>query len=326
MINRGKLLSACVIGAVCCASAVGLAQKKDTKPKAAPGKKEAAGPTLVIVNGVNIAETDLQREFRIKQVPEKDREGLRTKVLNDLIDARLIEQFLASRKTTASKQEIDEYVNRIRELAKKRGGDPDKALAELGYTPDTLRDQFALPLAWKKHVERIITAEKMREYFSKHRPEYDGTQVRASQILIQPEDRADDSRMKAAEEKLAAIRTEIAAGKIKFADAAKQHSDAPSKVQGGDVGWFPYRGKMPEDFSREAFALKTGEMSQPFRSPFGIHLLLATERRPGDLSLEDVRDEVLADLSRDLWTQTASDLRKSAKIEWKTKESTKAVP
>jgi parvulin-like peptidyl-prolyl isomerase len=77
---------------------------------------------------------------------------------------------------------------------------------------------------------------------------------------------------------------------------------------------------MPEEFSRAAFGLKVGEISRPFRTPFGVHLCLVTERRPGDLSLEDVREEVLKRLSQELWDQTVVELRKAAKIEWKVEE------
>ena len=99
--------------------------------------------------------------------------------------------------------------------------------------------------------------------------------------------------------------------------AAREHSAAPSKEQGGDVGEFPYVGKMPARFSREAFGLEVGEISQPFRTPYGMELCLVTSREPGDLSLEDVRDDVLARLSQEMWKQTIAEMRKEAKIEWK---------
>src|SRR6185436_2702944 len=113
------------------------------------------------------------------------------------------------------------------------------------------------------------------------------------------------------------LRKEIVGKKLTFEEAARKHSQAPSKEQGGDVGDFPYAGKMFAQFSRQAFALEVGEISQPFRTPYGMELCLVTERTPGDLSLEDVRDDVVARLSQEMWKQTIADLRKDAKIEWK---------
>jgi parvulin-like peptidyl-prolyl isomerase len=74
---------------------------------------------------------------------------------------------------------------------------------------------------------------------------------------------------------------------------------------------------MPVQLTREVFRLNVGEVSQPFRTSWGVHLCLVTDRKPGDLSLEDVRDEVLARMSQDLWNETIAELRKTAKIEWK---------
>jgi peptidyl-prolyl cis-trans isomerase C len=242
-----------------------------------------------------------------------------------MIDAKLIQQFLESRDTRASKQELDAQVNRIRDAAKQRNADPDKALAELGYTPESLREEFAIPLAWQHHFDRAVTAARLKAYFDEHRAEFDGTKVKASHIIIRLHPSDDEQAWKDAEAKLSDIRKQIVKKEISFYEAAHEYSQAPSKEEGGDVGEFPFVGKMPEQFSREAFRLKVGEMSQPFRSKFGVHLCVVTGRKPGDLSLEDVRDEVLARLSQEMWKQTVADMRKTAKIEWKVERTASAV-
>jgi parvulin-like peptidyl-prolyl isomerase len=75
---------------------------------------------------------------------------------------------------------------------------------------------------------------------------------------------------------------------------------------------------MPEQLSREAFRLKVGEVGQPFTSKFGVHLIMATDRKPGDLSLEDIREDVLTRMSQEMREKLAAEMRKDAKIEWKT--------
>jgi len=281
-----------------------------------PAGSKAAERVLVIVNGDKITEADLVRRMTTRQVPLEDRERVRGAYLEKLIDMRLIQQFLASRKTTATKQEIDEQVKLVRENARKSGRDPDKVLAESGYTPEALREELALPIAWKHHLDRAVTPESLKKYFEEHRSEFDGTQVRARQIFLKTA-RGDDEAMADAETRLGLLRKDIVSKKITFEEAAREHSEAPSRDEGGDVGLFPYSGKMPQEFSREAFRLKVGEVSQPFRSRYGVHLCLVTEREPGDLSLEDVREEVLAHLSRELQDEMTAELRKKAKIEWK---------
>ena len=53
------------------------------------------------------------------------------------------------------------------------------------------------------------------------------------------------------------------------------------------------------------------------RSQFGVHLLMATERIAGQLSLEDVRGKIVDQLSQQMWDDEAERLRSDADIEWR---------
>jgi parvulin-like peptidyl-prolyl isomerase len=72
------------------------------------------------------------------------------------------------------------------------------------------------------------------------------------------------------------------------------------------------------DVCEVVFALKKDEVSQPFRTPFGVHLYTVTEIRPGNLSLEDVRPAVIRRLSTEMWDKLVTQARSTAKIEWQT--------
>jgi peptidyl-prolyl cis-trans isomerase NIMA-interacting 1 len=61
-----------------------------------------------------------------------------------------------------------------------------------------------------------------------------------------------------------------------FSDLAQAYSACASSQEGGDLGRFSH-GQMSKRFSDAAFALATGEISQPVKSEFGIHLILRTE-------------------------------------------------
>jgi peptidyl-prolyl cis-trans isomerase C len=238
---------------------------------------------------------------------------LRKPFLEQLVDRRLMQGFLAERKAAASELELDAELRRIRELIQRSGETPEAVLARLGYTEETLREELELPLAWRSYARLLITPNRLREYFAKHQRRFDGTEVRASQIFLKaqtPEER------EAALDKLTAIRGRIASGELKFADAAKEHSEAPTAAAGGDVGWFPYRGKMPAEFSQVAFNLGVGEMSEPFASEFGVHLVTVTAEKPGELSLEDARRDVYAAFADELWDEIVAKQRAAAQIEW----------
>jgi parvulin-like peptidyl-prolyl isomerase len=112
------------------------------------------------------------------------------------------------------------------------------------------------------------------------------------------------------------VRSEVAAGRSTFAEAARRHSSSPSGKHGGDLVIFAYRGRLPVVISSVAFSLQPGEISQPFRTGFGVHLVTVTERRAGELSLEDVRELVLDQISRELWSKQVQAERKTARIQW----------
>ncbi|MGQ0633351.1 MAG: peptidylprolyl isomerase [Planctomycetaceae bacterium] len=318
MVRAQSLVIALIVTGLSLALAQAQPRRRSSPLEQASFEGPASGALLAVVNGQKITEGDLERSFQMRQVPAGARDEVRDRFIQELVDGRLISQFLAQRKIAADKREVAEQVARIKELARNRGSDPERVMADLGYSEESLREEFALPLAWKRYIEKTVTAERLKGYFQEHQPEFDGTRVRARHILIKVAGN-DEHEWRAAEKELERLRRQIAARENSFEEAAREFSQAPSGEEGGDVGWFPWVGKMPVAFSKHAFAMRVGELSQPFRTKFGVHLCLVTDRKAGTIELEDVRDEVLAKLSQDLWKQTAADLRKSAKIEWKIK-------
>ena len=87
-------------------------------------------------------------------------------------------------------------------------------------------------------------------------------QVRASHILVKDEAKAQS------------MRTSILGG-ASFESFAQVHSLCPSKIKGGDLGFFT-RGKMVKAFEDAAFALQIGEISEVVPTRFGFHIIKRT--------------------------------------------------
>ena len=309
--TRFRLALACVLTLACLVQSA-WAQK--ARPKPAP-KRPAASPALVKVDGKSITEADLGRMFATRGVPEQLQPEMRKAFLDRLVEEALIRQFLAARKISVDKEIIDEQVQKLRRLIERKGNF-EEHLARTGYTLESLREEFALSLNWKAYLAQVVTEDQIQQYFDAHHAELDGTKLRASHILIKVPTGKENPELDAARKKLEGLREEIVAGKISFADAARKYSEAPSADKGGDVEFFAYQGKMPEAFSKVAFGLMPGEVSQPFTTQFGVHLCVVTDRQAGDISPEDVRSDVLGRIAQDLWTEKAAELRTRAKIEW----------
>ena len=280
---------------------------------------KSSDPVLVTVNGQSIRESQVRRLLEMRHIPAKSQEQARTAFLNELVDSEVIRQFLADRNALPTKPELDAAVKEFKALTTKGSKNPDQALIAAGYTDEVLRDQVMLPLAWQKHVERVFTNTTITEYFARHREQFDGTQVRARHVFLKVATGKPSPELAAAEQKLAGIRQQILAGNLSFEEAAQKYSEGPSASRGGDVGFFAWRGKMPESFSKVAFKLKPKEISEPFQSQFGVHICTLIERKPGTVEPEDVREQVLRQMAQELWTKTAGELRAKAKLDWKTK-------
>ncbi len=108
------------------------------------------------------------------------------------------------------------------------------------------------------------------------------TQTHARHILIRTSELVSDYE---ARTKLNRLRDRILAGE-NFADLARANSEDPgSAVKGGDLGW-ANPGMFVPAFEEAMDKLKPGEISEPFRSQFGWHIVQVLERRQRDSTEE----------------------------------------
>ena len=285
------------------------AQPEPASPE--PASPEPASSVLVTVDGTPIQQAELELQWMMRQTPAQDRGRYRRAVIEQLIDQQLVRVYLKRYGTKVDPRLVERQVVRIKDLIRRRDGDATKVLKTLGLDEAGLNRALSLPLAWQTHMRATITSEQLRDYFAQHRSEFDGTRVRAAQILI-PAKTAEQRA--AALKQLADIRAQVQDGPLTFERAVALYSQAPSRDEQGDIGYFSFRGKMPQSFTRHAFPLKVGQMSQPFASTFGVHLCRVTDRKPGTLSLEDVRSVVFKRLSDQVWKQLVARLRLKATI------------
>ncbi len=113
------------------------------------------------------------------------------------------------------------------------------------------------------------------------------TQTHARHILIRPDELTTEQ---AAEQQLRDLRARLDQG-ADFAELARtQSDDTASAANGGDLGW-ANPGEMAPAFENAMRALGEGEISQPFKTHFGWHLVQVLERRERDNTAELLRDQ-----------------------------------
>ncbi|MCC5995993.1 MAG: peptidylprolyl isomerase [Oceanicaulis sp.] len=244
--------------ALLCAGAVLTAcGDRDAAPSADPGASGASGlrfletPAQTAAPAARVGDSvitvdDVRREARVRELSDDpgalgpDDPAFR-EALEALIDQRLLALEAARRGLHASPE----------------------ARRRLAAAEERILGNVLVETA----VADAVTDEAVRRVYEEQTrlapPEQE---VRARHILV-------DSREAARE-----LLRELEDG-ADFAALARQYSQDPAtRLEGGDLGYFTRAGILPE-FARVAFAASPGEVSEPFETEAGWHVLTVIDRR-----------------------------------------------
>lgn len=298
--------------------AIGVNAGRGQAPAAAAPKPAA------VVNGEAISLAEVDAAVRVMsgpsavQISDSKRRQMRLEALGLLMDNLLLQQYLRANAPPVEPSEITKHIAELETALKKDNKKLSDYLTENGMTDAQLRVQVINGLQWRDFTKARIKDADVAQYYKENKDFFDGVQVRASHILLRIPLNGGESEEKSARAKLLSIRQEIESGKITFADAAKKYSQCPSAPEGGDLGYFPRKFFIEEEFAKAAFnpQLHVGDLIGLVRTEFGLHLIKLTDRKPGKESdfnkiKEDVREVCLTELRMNIVAHE----RKSAKIE-----------
>jgi peptidyl-prolyl cis-trans isomerase C len=261
-------------------------------------------------------EAELRRAYGDTKLSAGERARLGKAALNQVIDRRLVLAALTKSGEAATKQDVDLALAQFETELKAQNLTLQQHCQKVGLTSDDIRRSLAWKLSWKRYTNKYLTPQNLEKYFDRNRREFDGTQLRLAQILIKLPEEADDAAVNAAKARAAEVRQAMSSGKPSFAEAAKQFSEAPSSQAGGDIGWIERHQPMPEDYSRAAFTLKKGDVSEPVISPFGVHLIMVLEEKPGSKTWREAEAELKPAVTLYLFRWLADKERAAVKIEY----------
>jgi peptidyl-prolyl cis-trans isomerase C len=248
--------------------------------QAAPAEENKVDKVVAIVNGYEIktSEVAMAADDVIGQLPNVPPKLRYPFLVDYLVERHLLAQ-LAVKEGVA---ETDEYKRRL-------------AL----YQAKALRDAYLF-----QKIRPEVTEEEIKAAYDEEAAKLAQTErVRARHILVGSEKEATD------------ILARIEKGE-KFEDLAKQYSLDGSKDYGGDLGYFTAPEMVPE-FSKAAFALKTGETSQPVKTDFGWHIIRLEDRKMGAAQPYDqVKPAIRSVLLGKKLQQVIAELRSASKIEF----------
>jgi parvulin-like peptidyl-prolyl isomerase len=230
---------------------------------------------------------------------------VRAQALAEIVNRRLVLAYARRTRTAPTDAEIDKALGDLEAILIAQGRSVDEYLSGASATESDLRRQIAWNLTWERYLARYVTEDRLSAYFQARRRDFDGTEVSVRHILLRGDKGSLPAQMDRLVSRAREIRDRILAGDVSFDEAARDYSEGASRETGGQLGWMTRHGSMDEAFSRAAFALQPGEVSEPVVTRFGVHLIRLEQIRPGDKQLEDVRDKLSGSLARELLEKIA---------------------
>ena len=152
-----------------------------------------------------------------------------------------------------------------------------------------VKEELLTNYAVQKAVEKVkVTEDELKKFYDDNPEQFEGgITYNASHILVDSEDFAKE------------LASKIAAGEVKFEDAAAENSTCPSGKAGGELGDFG-AGQMVPEFENACNDMEVGTVSAPVKILFGWHLIKLNKREMGEqIKFADVKEDIYQSLMRE---------------------------
>ena len=254
------------------------------------------------VNGIAITtdqiERDIERTLTEIKLGPQQRMKAREATLKKLIDQRIAFEFLKKHNIWAGEDEVELWLEELKAELATVEKTIDDYLQQTNQRLDELRFQTAWQISWKRYLDRKLTDEFLESHFNQNKRQMDGTKLRVAHLLLKKPGNATSVQAAALTKKADSIYEQIKKTSLTWDEAVAEHSEAPTRDSGGEIGWIQMRGPMPRSFTLAAFALAKGEISKPVMTRFGVHLIKCIEVKAGELGWRDIIDEVKKSAAR----------------------------
>lgn len=284
-------------------------------PDSVWARKELLDQVIAVVNDEPVTQSELdillrplydqfREEYRGEELVVKLNEA-RQKLLNQLIEDRLVYQEAVNQKVEVDASEVDNAVSEF----KKRFKDEmtmDATLREQGLTLTDLKERFRRQAMIRQlHTMEIrskvvVSPKEIEEFYQKNPEKFSSRErLKTRSITVKKSYEARDKGItdEEAKKKILDIRAKILAGQD-FAALAKESSEDVHAEKGGLSDWVE-RGTMIAVIDSVIFNLKLGEISDVIETPMGYHLFRVEEREQGSQKkLEEVRDQIMDEIYR----------------------------
>ena len=217
-------------------------------------------------------------------------------ILYKLIEDKLILQEAHKIGMPATDEEVAERLEQIKSQFSS-SEEFKSALASQGLTVVDLKEKYREQIMIKKMVNRevrsrvSVTPIEIALFYEKNKDDFNlPAQVKVMTIMIRKSE-ADPESNTDSLKKIKMIELKIAEGED-FAKLAREYSQDPSAVDGGDMGYIN-KGQMMKKIDEVIFSLQPGEISETIETPVGYHVFKIVEvKEAGAESFDEARMQI----------------------------------
>jgi peptidyl-prolyl cis-trans isomerase SurA len=264
---------------------------------------------LVVINGEpytlsslnTYAKTKMGRAFptgNLDQISATDREVLEQFITDKLLEAEVRESGI-----NISDDDVSRYIEQVKKNNRLSDEDLKVALSREGQTLASYKASVKSEMEKSEIIDRqvkrkvSITDDDVERYYKLNAKKFRGNdRARIRHILLPLAENAPPDRVQSAMARGKEIYAKILAGED-FATLAAENSEGAGRAAGGEIGWVN-RGTLIAGIEEVAFEkLSVGQVSEPFRTNMGIHIVKLEGREPGNvLPLSSVAPRIKEEL------------------------------
>ena len=265
--------------------------------------------------------TDTDYLAQFKESKDND-DKIKQEVISYMIDNEVVYQQAQKEKIKVTDDEVNQKYSQIEKMLD-TNQEYKKLLDDAGVDEDYLKETIKKDLAVQKYRENFeqdlkVTDKEVEKYYKEHKDDFKEESVEAYHILVSTLDDnnkpVDDSKKEELKSKAESLLKEIKNGGD-FEKIAKENSDDKSSgKKGGYLGYFTKDSKNAQ-FTKEAFKLEKGQVSNVFETPFGYEIVKVTNKKTEQKSLEDSREEIVNRILADKYLDQVNSLREKSDVQ-----------
>lgn len=267
--------------------------------KPAPQGRLKVDGVVAVVGDYVVLESDIDFTYE-----ELGQQGISTaniqrgEILGKLMEDRLYAHQAIQDSVVVTDAEINDEVERRIEYFVSRLGTPEKMVeyfkkADLETFKNELFDIMKLQKLTEEMRKKIvseveITPEEVKQFYNKFKQDelpLFGAEMEVAQIVIKPE--ISEAEKEETRERLRQIKKDVENGSSFYSKAVLYSEDRASGSSGGAIP-VTRKSQLVKEFKEAAFSTPEGQISEPFETEYGFHIIYVEKIRGQELDVRHI--------------------------------------